>query len=565
MKLIECVPNFSEGRNKSKIDNIVAKIKENSNVTILDVDMGFDTNRTVITIVGSPHDVLEGVFHGIKKASEIIDMRKHTGTHPRIGSTDVCPIIPIKNVSEAEGIALSLKLGKRIGEELGIPIYLYEKSSNLPYRKKLPDIRLGEYEGLEKKLSSKKWIPDFGPGEMNYINGATIVGCRDFLIAYNINLNTRNARIATDIAFELREAGRSKRIPNPLSNNLLDGKIVRDASGKAVKVPGKFKDVKGIGWYVTEFDQAQISINFNNYKISTIHEVYDEANRLATERGLIVTGSELVGLIPLDALLMAGKYYLQKQQRPVGLPESDIIDTAIQSLGLDNVVKFNKNEKIIEYAIKKQKRNLISMQNIEFIDELSRNSPAPGGGTASALAGALGASLASMVSVLSYDKKELIKNRNLYNELGEGSQLLKDKLSLLIDEDTEAFNAVVDANRLPSSTKKEISRKNNQILIANKNALEIPLKTAKLSFKILELLSRLVEFCNPNSISDLGVASELAIASVKGAYMNVLINTKSIQDKKYCSHKLNEADRVVQNAEKIYKLIYKKVVNIIKS
>ena len=355
MKLIECVPNFSEGRNKSKIDEIIASIKESSKPTILDVDMGFDTNRTVITIIGSPSEVLNGVFNGIKKASKIIDMRKHTGTHPRIGSTDVCPLIPIKNVSEEECIKLSLKLGKRIGEELGIPVYLYEKSSNLPFRKKLPDIRLGEYEGLEKKLSSKEWIPDFGPSKMNHFNGATIVGCRDFLIAYNINLNTRNPRIATDIAFELREIGRSKRVPNPLSKNLLDGEIVRDEFGKAVKVPGKFKDVKGIGWFVTEFDQAQISINLNNYKVSTIHEVYDEANKLANERGLIVTGSEVVGLIPLDALIMAGKYYLQKQQRPTGLPEADIIETAVQSLGLNNVVKFNKNEKIIEYAIKKQR------------------------------------------------------------------------------------------------------------------------------------------------------------------------------------------------------------------
>ena len=292
-----------------------------------------------------------------------------------------------------------------------------------------------------------------------------------------INLNTRNARIATDIAFELREIGRSKRIPNPLSKNLLDGEIVRDEVGKAIKIPGKFKDVKGIGWFVSEFDQAQISINFNNYKVSTIHEVYDEACRLANDRGLIVTGSELVGLIPLDALLMAGKYYLKKQQRSIGLPESDIIDTAIQSLGLNNIVKFKKDEKIIEYAIKKEKGNLISMTNMEFLNELSRNSPAPGGGTVSALAGALSASLTSMVSVLSYDKKELMKNRSLYNKLGKSSQELKDKLSMLIDEDTDAFKAVVNANRLPSSTKKEIFKKNAN-LIANKNALEIPLKTA---------------------------------------------------------------------------------------
>ena len=565
IKLVECVPNFSEGRDKNKINDIINSIETNASITVLDVDMGFDTNRTVVTIVGSPNEIVKAAFYGIKRASEIIDMKKHLGTHPRLGSTDVCPLIPISNVTDEDCIKLSLKLSKKVGQELGIPVYLYEKSSIKPYRKKLPDIRKGEYEGLNKKLKNKKWAPDFGPSKMNENAGATVIGCRDFLIAYNINLNTKDHRLATDIAFEIREIGRSKRIPNPKSNNLLDGEIVRDKNGKAVKIPGKFKDIKGIGWYVSEFNRAQISINFNNYKLSTIHNVYDEVCKLAIERGLRVTGSELVGLIPLDALLMAGKHYLKKQKRFVGVPEIDIIDCAIQSLGLNDVTEFDINKKIIEYAVKKEKRDLITLRGKDFIKELSRNSPAPGGGSVSALIGALGGALGSMVASLSFEKKELFNNRSIVSEIGIESQSLIEKLMWLVDEDTIAFNKVISANRLSSLTLKDKEIKYKAIINANKYALEVPLKTARHCLKILELISNLINYCNPNSISDAGVAAEVSLAGLRGACMNVLINIFSIKDENYCKDKQQEVEQLILEAEKKHAFIYNKIMKSLKS
>ncbi|HJM96054.1 MAG TPA: glutamate formimidoyltransferase, partial [Candidatus Marinimicrobia bacterium] len=405
LRLVECVPNFSEGKNAAKIDNIVSQMASVSGVTILDVDPGADTNRTVVTMVGTPEAIGKGAFRGIKRASEIIDMSHHNGTHPRMGATDVCPFIPVSGVSDEECIELSKQVGKRVGDELGIPVYLYEKSARKPDRLKLPNIRIGEYEGLAKKLKNDNWKPDFGPAKLHVKAGATVMGCREFLIAYNINLNTKDHRLATDIAFELREVGRSKRISNPKSKNLLDGEIVRHDDGKPVKVPGMFKDVKAIGWYVDIFNRAQISINFNNYKVSTIHDVFDEACRLANDRGVRVTGSELVGLIPLEAMLMAGKHYLKKQNRSLGVPVKDIVECAVQSLGLNDVTKFNPSEKIIDYAVKKEDRPLRSLVENEFVEELSTNSPAPGGGSVSALAGSLGAALSSMVAALTHEKK----------------------------------------------------------------------------------------------------------------------------------------------------------------
>jgi len=564
-KLIECVPNFSEGRDKSKIDDIISSMNNNADITVLDVDMGFDTNRTVVTIVGSPDQIIEAAFYGIKRASEIINMNEHSGTHPRLGSTDVCPLIPINNVSDDECIQLSYSLGQRLGEELKLPIYLYEKSAKKPYRTRLPDIRKGEYEGLEKKISDKAWIPDFGPSKIHKFAGATVVGCRDFLIAYNINLNTKDHRLATDIAFELREAGRSQRIKNPKSNNLLDGEIVRDQNGKAIKVAGKFKDVKGIGWYVSEFSRAQISINFNNYKKSTIYDVFDEACKLATERGLRVTGSELVGLIPKDALIAAGEHYLKKQKRSIGVPEADIIECAIQSLGLNDVTKFDISTKIIEYAVQSESRTLIRLKSEDFIKELSRNSPAPGGGSVSALLGAYGSGLSSMVSALSYEKKELFSNREILNQIGKEAQVLKDKLSWLVDEDTIAFNQVIKANRLPSLTKEEKLKKAKEVLNANKYALEIPLETAKNCLRILEIIKKLIKKCNLNSISDLGVASEASFAGIRGACMNVLINIASINDDIYSRAKKKEVDAIISKAEKLHSKNYDEIMRLIKT
>tara|TARA_B100001758_G_scaffold195540_1_gene173251 strand:+ start:53 stop:1753 length:1701 start_codon:yes stop_codon:yes gene_type:complete len=564
-KLIECVPNFSEGRDSEKINLIVDHINQIDLITVLDVDPGEDTNRTVVTLVGPPDAIAEAAFQGIKIASEVLDMSKHTGTHPRMGATDVCPFIPINGVSEEECIELSEQVGKRVGDELKIPVYLYEKSAKEKKRKKLPDIRKGEYEGLSDKLADPDWKPDYGPSKLHIKGGATVIGCRDFLIAYNINLNTRDHRLATDIAFELREAGRSKRIPNPNSKNLLDGDIVRHDNGKPVKVPGIFKDIKAIGWYVESFKRAQISINFNNYKVSTIHDVFDEACRLANERGIRVTGSELVGLIPLEAVLMAGNYYLKKQNRSIGVPVKDIIECAVQSLGLNDVAPFNINEKIIDYAVNKDSQNKKTMIDTDFLNELSTNSPAPGGGSVAALAGSLGAALSSMVASLTHEKKDMLNNKPLMDEIGVEAQELKDQLAILVEEDTQAFNKVMEANRLPVSTDEEKSIKKENLENANKYAIQIPLETAQKCLRVIELSELLVINGNPNSVSDVGVAAEVALAGLRGACMNIMINLSAVEDKTYCDSIQEQVDSFINSGQAIHKKVFEKTIAIIKS
>ena len=562
-KLVECVPNFSEGRDQNKIGDIVKQMSDVPGITVLDVDSGPDTNRTVVTIVGSPQAVGEAAFQGIKRASEVLDMDQHSGTHPRMGATDVCPFIPVSDVSIEECVKLSKLVGKRVGDDLGIPVFLYDKSAQKPDRVKLPTIRKGEYEGLGEKLKDDNWKPDYGPSKRHVKGGATVMGCRGFLIAYNINLNTKDHRLATDIAFELREAGRSKRTPNPNSKNLLDGEIVRNDDGSPVKVPGIFKDVKGIGWYVDIYNRAQISINFNNFKVSTIHDVFDAACILANERGIRVTGSELVGLIPLEAMLMAGRHYLNKQNRSLGVPTADIVECAVQSLGLNDITEFDPNVKIIDYAVQSEDRPLMNLVGKEFIEELSTNSPAPGGGSVSALAGALGAALSSMVAALSHEKKELLDLKPEMDEIGIEAQNLKDRLSFLVDEDTNAFNKVMDANRLSATNDKEQSAKNQAIEIANKYAIEIPLETAKKCFRVIELANTLVEKGNPNSVSDAGVAAEVALAGVSGACMNVLINLTSVEDETYCDDMRNKVEDIMGKAESMQKFVFKKTMNII--
>lgn len=562
-KLVECVPNFSEGRDQNKIGDIVKQMSDVPGITVLDVDSGPDTNRTVVTIVGSPQAVGEAAFQGIKRASEVLDMGQHSGTHPRMGATDVCPFIPVSDVSIEECVKLSKLVGKRVGDDLGIPVFLYDKSAQKPDRVKLPTIRKGEYEGLGEKLKDDNWKPDYGPSKRHVKGGATVMGCRGFLIAYNINLNTKDHRLATDIAFELREAGRSKRTPNPNSKNLLDGEIVRNDDGSPVKVSGMFKDVKGIGWYVDIYNRAQISINFNNFKVSTIHDVFDAACILANERGIRVTGSELVGLIPLEAMLMAGKHYLNKQNRSLGVPTADIVECAVQSLGLNDVTEFDPNVKIIDYAVQSKDRPLMNLVGKEFIEELSTNSPAPGGGSVSALAGALGAALSSMVAALSHEKKELLDLKPEMDEIGIEAQNLKDRLSFLVDEDTNAFNKVMDANRLSATNDKEQSAKNQAIEIANKYAIEIPLETAKKCFRVIELANTLVEKGNPNSVSDAGVAAEVALAGVSGACMNVLINLTSVEDETYCDDMRNKVEDIMEKAESMQKFVFEKTMNII--
>ena len=557
-KLVECVPNFSEGRDKDVIDSIVKSMQLVENVKVLDVDSGKDTNRTVVTIVGDPMAVLESAFIGIKTASELIDMNKHQGTHPRIGATDVCPMIPVSEVSDEECINLTKTLGKRVGEELKIPIYLYEKSAQYKNRTKLPIIRSGEYEGLAKKLSDPEWKPDFGPSVMHPQAGATVIGCRDFLIAYNINLNTKDTRLATDIAFELRELGRSKRIPNPNSKNLLDGEIVRHDDGKPVKVPGMFKDVKAIGWYVDDFKRAQISINFNNYKKSTIHDVYDKACILAEERGIRVTGSELVGLIPLDAIISAGKHYLQKQNRSIGVPVSDIIECAVQSLGLNDVTPFINNEKIIDYAVME---NNDDMFDKDFLESVSLNTPAPGGGSVSALSGSLGSALCSMVASLTHEKKDMLQNRSIMEEIGVKAQELKDDLAHLVSEDSRAFNKVLDAVRLPAISEQDKKEKTKNILLANKYAIEIPYQTAKKCYEVMQLAEILIEKGNPSSLTDAGVASEVAFAGLRGGCMNVLINLPELIDKPYINQKQKEVDNLLKKGERLNRKLFKKTIS----
>ena len=564
MKLIECVPNFSEGRDEQKINKIVNHIGQVDQVTILDVDSGFDTNRTVVTLLGPPLAIAEAAYQGIKIASEIIDMTFHCGTHPRLGATDVCPFIPISGVSEEECIKISKKVAERVGEKLKIPTYLYEKSAKNSFRSKLPDIRKGEYEGLSKKLSDPKWKPDFGPSQMNRRSGATIIGCRDFLIAYNINLNTKDHRLATDIAFELREIGRSKRIPHPNSKNLLDGDIVRQKNGKPVKVPGLFKNIKAIGWYVDTYNRAQISINFNDYKTSTIHDVFDAACKLAEERGIRVTGSELVGLIPKEALLMAGIHYLKKQNRSTGIPNKDIIECAIQSLGLNDVVPFILEEKIIEYAAGTKNLANENIFDTKFLDELSSNKPAPGGGSAAALAGSLGAALCSMVAALSHEKKDMISNRPLMEDLGLKAQNLKDHLALLVAKDTRAFNRIIEANRLPSNTKEDQAIRSKKINSAIKNATEVPLETAKNCLKVIELANALVSKINPSSVSDVGVALEAGLAGLRGASLNVMINLVDITNQSYSEKIKKEVFSLIQKGERIHKISIDNITKIIK-
>ena len=563
MKLIECVPNFSEGKDLAKVKAITDAIESVDGITLLDVDPGADTNRTVVTFVGNPDAVSEAAYLGIKMAAEVIDMSKHKGAHPRMGATDVCPFIPISNVSNEECIDLSKEIGQRVGKELSIPVYLYEHSAQTPERKSLPDIREGEYEGLAEKLKDIKWKPDFGPAKFNVAAGATVMGMRDFLIAYNINLNTKDHRLATDIAFEIRESGRSKRKPDPDSPNLLDGEIIRNSDGSPVKVPGMFKEVKCVGWYIDTFKRAQISINFNNYKVSSIHDVYDAACKLADERGIRVTGSELVGLIPLEAILMAGRHYLAKQRRTVGVPEEDIIQAAVQSLGLNDVTPFIAEEKIIEYAVKESDDELMSMSAQGFVNELSTNSPAPGGGSVSALAGSLGAALSSMVAALTHEKKGFIALKPEMDKIGVEAQTIKDRLSFLVDEDTNAFNNVMEANRMPASNDEEAKVKDRAIRKANEYAIDVPYEVANLCKRVIELADILVEKGNPNSVSDAGVAGEVALAGLRGASMNVLINLPSIDDEEYRSEKRKEVDGLIQAAEALHKIVYKKTLNII--
>ena len=551
MKLIECVPNFSEGQDKNIIKQITDSIIQNDNVTLLDVDPGKDTNRTVVTFVGPPDAVIESAFNAIKSASLLIDMSSHKGEHPRMGATDVCPLIPIKGVTIKECIEYSKILAKRVSDELNIPTFLYEYSAKASERKNLANIRKGEYEGMFEKISKPKWKPDFGPAKNNIKSGVTAIGAREFLIAYNVNLNTFDKKIASDIALDVREAGRAKRDSQ--------GKIIRDKDGKIIKVPGTLKHCKAVGWYIDEYKQAQVSINLTNYKKNSIHKTFEEVRKQARKRGVRVTGSEIVGLLPLDALVSSGKYYLKKQKRTTGLPESDLISIAISSLGLNDISIFDHNKKIIEILINTEKTSFSDMKLKSFINNISRETPTPGGGSVSALSAALGAALTSMVANLTYSKKGYESNRNMHIKRSEICQELLNEAMIMIDEDSRSYDEVINAFRLPKKNSEEIKIRQKSIYTATKNAAKSPLNILRLANKIIEQTYKITINGNINSISDSGVANDMILASANGAIYNILINIKDLKESDQIKFK-NEIDYYYKQV-KDYNLKIKNYIN----
>lgn len=541
-KLIECVPNFSEGVNLDIIKQITNEVESVEGVRLLNVDPGKATNRTVVTFVGEPAKVIEAAFLAIKKAGELIDMSKQKGEHPRMGATDVCPLIPISNISMEETAGYARQLAKRVGEELQIPAYLYENAQPNKNRSNLSVIRAGEYEGFFKKIKLPEWAPDFGPAENDVKRGATVIGARDFLVAYNVNLNTTSTRRANAIAFDVREAGRVLREGDPVT-----GKVITDENGKPRSVPGSLKAVKAIGWYIEEYGVAQISMNLTNIEVTPVHKAFDEVCNKAHERGIRVTGSELVGLIPLKAMLEAGKYFLRKQQRSVGVSEKELIKIAIKSMGLDELGPFITEERIIEYLLKdKADSKLISMSLTEFADETASESPAPGGGSISAYVGSLGASLAGMVANLSSHKKGWDSRWLEFSDWAEKAQQYKNELLSLVDMDTAAFNKIMESFSLPKTTDEEKALRDKAIQDATKYAIEIPFKVMQAALNSMDVIKEMVEIGNPNSVTDAGVAALCARTAVLGAFMNVKINASGYKDKDYVVdiiYKGNEIER----------------------
>ncbi|SDT51830.1 glutamate formiminotransferase / formiminotetrahydrofolate cyclodeaminase [Mucilaginibacter mallensis] len=559
MQLIECVPNFSEGVNLDIIKQITDEVESVEGVRLLNVDPGKATNRTVVTFVGEPEPVIQAAFLAIKKAGELIDMSKHKGEHPRMGATDVCPLIPISNISMEETAVYAQKLAKRVGEELAIPIYLYGAAQADKKRDNLSVIRAGEYEGFFKKIKLPEWKPDFGPAEFDARRGGTVIGARDFLIAYNVNLNTTSTRRANSIAFDVREAGRVLREGDPIS-----GKIINDENGKPKSVPGTLKFVKAIGWYIEEYGIAQISMNLTNIEVTPVHKAFDEVCDKAAERGMRVTGSELVGLIPLKSMLDAGKYFLLKQQRSVGVSEKELIKIAIKSMGLDELSPFKPEERIIEYLLKdKASSKLISMTLTDFADETASESPAPGGGSISAYVGSLGASLATMVANLSSHKKGWDSRWEEFSNWAEKGQYYKDELLKLVDLDTTAFNKIMEGFSLPKSTDEEKAARDRAIQDATKYAIEIPFKVMQMAHGSLEVIKAMAEIGNPNSVTDAGVAALCARTAVLGAFMNVKINASGYKDKTYTADIIKQGEELERQAialeGEIITIVYNKI------
>lgn len=547
-RLIECVPNFSEGRDMQVIAQITDEIEKIDGVKLLNVDPGAATNRTVVTFVGEPEQVIEAAFRAIKKASEVIDMRIHHGEHPRMGATDVCPLIPIAGVTMDECAEYARKLAKRVGEELQIPIYCYENAAFKPERANLAACRSGEYEGLVKKLRDPQWSPDFGPSEMGELqlrSGATAIGARDFLVAINYNLNTTSVRRANAIAFDVREKGRKLREGNPIT-----GKAVKDANGEDVWVPGTLKGTKAIGWYIEEYGIAQVSMNVTNISDTPVHIAFDEVSRKAEARGIRVTGSEIVGLIPKKVLIDAGRYYLAKQQRSKGIAEEEIIKIAVKSMGLDDLRPFDPREKVIEYLLEDSaQKRLIDMTCKGFAEETASESPAPGGGSISAYMASLGAALGTMVANLSSHKPGWDDKWQIFSDWAEKGQALMNELLYLVDEDTNSFNKIMEALSLPKETEADKAARAAALEEATLYATEIPLRTMKVSFKVFELTEAMANEGNPNSVSDAGVGALAVRAAVHGAWLNVKINASGLKDRTKADLLLAEAELIAEKAD----------------
>jgi len=519
-KLVECVPNISEGRDRKSIDAVTAEAAAVEGVTLLDVDPGAATNRTVITFVGEPEAVVEGAFRLIRKAAELIDMRKHTGEHPRQGATDVCPFVPVAGVTMEECAALAHRLGRRVGEELGIPVFLYEHAATRPERKSLADIRVGEYEAWPDKFGQPEWKPDYGPDEFLPRTGAVVIGARQFLIAYNVNVNTRDKELAHQIALDIRETGRFRRDAQ--------GKFVRDAAGNKLREPGLLQECRAVGWMIEEYGQAQVSINLTNFHVTPIHLAFDTCCEVGAKYGLRITGSEIVGLVPLEAMLMAGRHYLERQGKWAGVPERELVHIAARSLGLSDVAPFKPEEKIIEYAVGGRENALVDLTCTDFVDELASDSPAPGGGSVSALCGALSAGLSAMVAALTQGKKGYEAVQGDLAEVAARAHRLKDEFLIDVDRDTDSFNELMAAMRLPKKTDEDIAARDEAIRRATQHATLVPLGVLERSLRVFELAAVVAAKGNQNSLSDAGVAALAARTCAEGAFYNVVINLQGL-------------------------------------
>lgn len=562
-QLIECVPNFSEGRNLEVIKQITDVIEKSEGVKLLDVDPGFTTNRTVVTFVGTPEEVIATAYKAIAKAKELIDMRGHHGDHPRFGATDVCPLVPVSNITMEETAEYARKLAKKVGEELNIPVFCYENAAFEPKRRNLANCRNGEYEALKERIASAEWKPDFGPCEFTEEvakSGASAIGARDFLIAVNYNLNTTSTRRANAIAFDVREKGRPKREGNPIT-----GKIVKDENGNPVNIPGTLKGTKAIGWFIKEYGVAQVSMNITDTNATPLHVAFEEVCNKAAARGIRVTGTEIVGLVPKKTLIDAGKYFLAKQQRSLGIDEPEIIKIAIKSMGLDDLKPFVPEEKVIEYLIEKEDKTekLVDMTCTGFANETASESPAPGGGSISAYMGSLGAALGTMVANLSSHKPGWDERWEEFSQWAEKGQKLKDELLWLVDEDTHSFNLIMDAFGMPKSNDAEKAARKQAIQNATKYAIEVPFKTIQRSFDVFEICAAMIEKGNPNSVTDAGVGVLCARAAVMGAYLNVKINASSLEDKTFADEMVSKAHEYVVKAKELETALMAKVEEVI--